>query len=79
MPWEHRARGSSPGQGDRQSCAGSSLSASVWEKGRAAQPFSGAMACPTLEQETRFWDCCHQEQNLPRVPGSPVQTLVLLP
>lgn len=27
----------------------------------AARPFSGAVACPTLMQETRLWDCCHQE------------------
>lgn len=71
--------GSSPGQGDGQSCAGSSLSASVWERGWAAQPFSGAMAWPTLKQETRLWDWCHQEQSLMRVPSSPVQTLILLP
>lgn len=31
-------------------------------KGRAARPFSGAVVCPTLVQETRLWDCCHQER-----------------
>lgn len=74
LPWElGRARGAELGAAQGREM-GRAVRAAPCLGRWAAWPFSGAVACPALVQETQLWDCCHQEQTSrvsPAVPHRP--------